>query len=511
MAVSVAARLGLISLTVALAGCGGDGGGGGGTPPPAANRPPTFTSAATLSLAENASGTVYTATASDPDGNPLSYTISGGADSARFSITAAGALSFVAPPDFESPADADTNNIYLVQLQVSDGTANATLDLAITVTNAGPDAFAVRRIATGFSQPLYIAPVPGDAARMFVVEKGGRIRLLTIATGAIAATPFLDASAGLTTDSERGLLGFATAPDFASSGIFYVYVTAAAGDIELRRYRTQTGNRDLADPASADVLLRIPHPRSNHNGGWIDFGPDGLLYLAVGDGGGGGDPDNNGQNRNSLLGKILRIDVASDAFPADPNRDYAIPAGNPFATTGGAPEVWAYGLRNPFRNSFDRTTGILYIADVGEAAIEEVNQMRPTGGGANFGWRIREGTQPFQGTTTETLTNPVLQYSRGTGPLQGQSVTGGYVYRGPIEALNGHYVFGDFVSGNLWSVPVSRLSASATLSSDNFTVRTTDFRPDVGTITNVSSFGLDAAGNLYIVTLGGSIFRVEAR
>jgi hypothetical protein len=490
-----------------LAGCGG--GGDGSPAPPVANSPPVFTSAATVAVTENAAGTVYTAAASDPDGNALTYSISGGADAARFAITGAGALSFTAPPDFEAPTDADANNSYVVQLSVSDGSASATIDVTITVGNAGQDGFAVRRIGSGFNQPLYIAAVPGDAGRMFVVEKPGRIRLLTIASGAIGTTPFLDVSGAISTESERGLLGFVTAPDFATSGTFYVYLTAPNGDIELRRYRTPPGNRDVADPATADLLLRIPHPLSNHNGGWIDFGPDGLLYLAVGDGGGSGDPDNNGQNRNSLLGKILRIDVASDGFPADPNRDYAIPPGNPFAGGGGAPEVWAYGLRNPFRNSFDRTTGNLFIADVGQGMVEEVNLMRPTDGGANFGWRVREGTQPFQGSTAETLVDPVLQYFHGSGPRQGRSVTGGHVYRGPVEALVGNYFFADFVTGNIWSMPVQRLTAGTTRASDEFTLRSMAFQPNAGAINNPSSFGVDATGNLYIVDFDGEIFRVE--
>jgi glucose/arabinose dehydrogenase len=316
-------------------------------------------------------------------------------------------------------------------------------------------------------------------------------------------------SGAISTDGERGLLGFAAAPDFATSGAFYVYLTIPNGDIELRRYRTQVANRDVADPATADVLLRVPHQQfSNHNGGWIDFGPDGFLYLAVGDGGGGGDPLENGQDRNTLLGKMLRIDVASDAFPADPNRDYAIPAGNPFAGGGGAPEIWAYGLRNPFRNGFDRQTGNLFIADVGQGAIEEVNLMRPTDGGANYGWDVKEGTRAFEGTTTETLVDPVLEYSHGTGPREGRSITGGYVYRGPVEALAGSYFFADFISGNIWSAPLRRLSVGTTLPSSEFTIRTMAFQPDQGTIGNPVSFGLDGAGNLYIVDFDGEIFRI---
>ena len=195
--------------------------------------------------------------------------------------------------------------------------------------------------------------MPDGSGRVFVVQQAGLIRILNPATGAIAGTPFLNVTTQTTTDGERGLLGFATAPDFPTSGTFYVFLTNLAGSLEIRRYRTLPGNRDQADPASADLLSSIPHPGfSNHNGGWIGFGPDGFLTIATGDGGGSGDPFNNSQNRNSLLGKLLRIDVAGDAFPADPDRDYIIPAGNPFAAGGGAAEVWAFGLRNPFRNSF---------------------------------------------------------------------------------------------------------------------------------------------------------------
>lgn len=268
-----------------LASCGG-GAGGGGNPPPAGNQPPSFTSAATANAAENSAGTVYQATATDPDGNPLSFSLAGGADQGRFTITAGGALSFTTPPDFEAPADADSNNVYQVTLQVSDGFTSATLNLAVTVTNAGPDGFRVARIGTGFDRPVFVAPVPDGSGRVFVVQQTGLIRILNPATGTVAATPFLNVTAQTTTDGERGLLGFATAPDFATSGTFYIFLTNAAGSLEIRRYRTLAGNRDQADPATADLLLSIPHPAfNNHNGGWIGFGPDGFLYVATGDGG----------------------------------------------------------------------------------------------------------------------------------------------------------------------------------------------------------------------------------
>jgi len=357
-----------VALALMLGSCGGDD--AAPAPPAPTNRAPQFTSAATASVPESASGTAYTATASDPDGDALTFAIAGGADAARFAITAGGALSFTTPPDFEAPGDADGNNVYQVQLSVSDGRAQATLNLSVTVTNQTAGDFRVRRVANGFAQPLYLAPVPGSSGRVFVVEQGGRIRILNPATGAIAATPFLDVSGTISSGGERGLLGFATAPDFATSRTFYIYVTNPAGNTELRRYRTMAGNLDVADPATADVILTFSQPFANHNGGWMDFGPDGFLYIGSGDGGSGGDPQDNAQNRNNLLGKILRIDVASDAFPADSARDYAIPAGNPFAASGGAPEIYAFGLRNPFRASFDRVTGNLYIGDVGQNAIE---------------------------------------------------------------------------------------------------------------------------------------------
>ncbi|MBA4046539.1 MAG: cadherin domain-containing protein [Erythrobacter sp.] len=497
-------------LALALGSCGG--GGGGSTPAPSpTNRAPQFTSAATATVPENTAGTIYTAAATDPDGDSLTFAIAGGADAARFAITAGGALSFTAPPDFEAPGDADRDNVYQVQLSASDGRAQATLALAITVTNQATGDFRVRRVATGFVQPLYLAPVPGTSGRVFVVEQGGRIRILNPATGAIAATPFLDVSASISSGGERGLLGFATAPDFATSRTFYVYVTNPAGNTEVRRYRTMAGDLDVADPASADVIMTFTQPFANHNGGWMDFGPDGFLYIGSGDGGSGGDPQDNAQNRNNLLGKILRIDVASDAFPGDAARDYAIPASNPFASSGGAPEIYAFGLRNPFRSSFDRVTGNLFIGDVGQNAIEEIDLIRPNEAGLNFGWARLEGTQAFSGTAPAGATPPVTQYSHGSGPRQGNSVTGGYVYRGPVEALQGQYIFGDFVGGAIWSVSAVSLVQGQTFASSGFTIRTTAFAPPSGqgTINNIASFGVDARNNLYIIDFDGEIFVIE--
>ena len=500
-------RLAALIATAALSGCGD---GGSSPPPPPANTAPAFTSAASVTVAENAAGAIYTATAGDAQNDPLAFAIAGGADAAQFTLSSGGQLAFRTAPDFEAPADADRDNVYRVQLSVSDGRATTTLDLTVTVTNSAGSAFRVRRAATGFVLPLYLTGIPDNSDRVLVVEQRGRIRILDPATGTIAATPFLDLTGTISSDGERGLLGLALAPDFASSGTFYVYLTNPSGNIELRRYRTFAGNRDQADPASADLLLTIPHSTfSNHNGGWIEFGPDGFLYIAVGDGGGGADPSNNAQNPAVLLGKLLRIDVAGDAFPNDPARDYAIPSSNPFATSGGAPEIYALGLRNPFRNSFDLVTGNLYVGDVGENQIEEIDLIPPNRPGLNFGWARLEGTRSFNGTPPSNAIPPVAEYAHGTGPVEGASVTGGYVYRGPVEALQGQYVFGDFVGRKVWSIPVTGLIFGQTFAASNFTLRNADFTPNAGAIGNVASFGQDQRRNLYIVDYDGEIFVIE--
>ena len=492
-----------------LAGCGGSGGGGGGGGGGGMNSPPVFTSSATPNVAENSAGTVLTATASDAESNALTFSISGGADAALVQITSGGALSFRTPPDFEAPADANGDNVYEVTLAVSDGQASASQAVRITVTNNAAGSFAVRRVGSGFASPLFLTALPDGSGRVLVVERAGRIRILNPATGAIAATPFLDITGQVATDGERGLLAVALAPDYATSGRAYVYLTALDGRIELRRYTSPAANRDALDAATGDLLLAIAHPRSNHNGGWLGFGRDGLLYMATGDGGGANDPDGNGQNRNTLLGKMLRLDVARDDFPTDAARDYGIPAGNPFAGGGGAGEVWLYGLRNPFRNSFDRTTGELWIGDVGQGAIEEIDRVQITQSGLNLGWPLFEGTQPLQGTNPAGLTMPVTQYSHGSGPLQGNSVTGGFVYRGPIEPLQGLYIFADFISSNIWSVPAASLVAGATQPSSSFTNRNAAFTPNAGSMANIASFGEDQAGNLFIVAFGGDVFMIQ--
>jgi autotransporter-associated beta strand protein len=378
-------------------------------------------------------------------------------------------------------------------------------------------ALELTRVATGLTNPLYATHAPGDPQRLFVVEKTGAIKILNLASGTVSATPFMTAAVtsagiGLTTDSERGLLGLAFHPNYQSNGRFFINSTDSAGTTRIREFRRLTA--DQVDSTSARDLLSITQPYSNHNGGWLDFGRDRHLYIAMGDGGSGNDPQNYAQNRGSLLGKILRIDVSGDDFPADATRNYRVPATNPFVGQAGMlGEIWAYGLRNPWRNSFDRATGDLYIGDVGQSAREEIHlQPATSSGGENYGWRVREGmvTTGLTGQGGSPLINPIYEYTRGTGTFQGQSVTGGYVYRGPVAALEGQYFFGDYVRGRLFSL-VFNGTTPAAFNGTNFTSRTdwtASTTTTAGTIGNISSFGEDAAGNVYLVSYGGSVFRI---
>ncbi len=366
------------------------------------------------------------------------------------------------------------------------------------------------RVASGLAQPLFALSAPGDPGRLYVVEKNtGAIRILNPDTGALNGTAFLDLPDGaFRASGEGGLLGLAFHPNYAANGRFYVYVSNTAGDIELREYTRSAGNADVADPASGRVLLTIPHPTfDNHYGGWIGFGPEGLLYIATGDGGGGGDPAGNAQNVNSLLGKILRIDVDRDDFPADAARNYGVPASNPFAGgRPGADEIYALGLRNPFRASFDPVTGDLWIADVGQDQREEVNVIRAgqgstPGNAINFGWDFREGTRPFQGTAPAGLIEPVLEYAHDASG--GESITGGYVYRGPGGA-QGLYVFADFVSNRIWTAQLTPAGRAV-----DFIERTGQITPTAGVLNLIASFAVDGRGRLYVVGLDGEIHRLD--
>jgi glucose/arabinose dehydrogenase len=345
-----------------------------------------------------------------------------------------------------------------------------------------------RLVVSGLRDPLDLQSSAGDRERLYVVEQAGHIRV--VRNGQLASTPFLDVSDRIASGGERGLLGLAFHPRFAANGRLFLNYTDRAGDTHLAEFRA--GSADAADPASERTLLVIPQPFANHNGGGLAFGNDGMLYAGLGDGGSGGDPLGNGQRLDTLLGKLLRLDVDS-ATP------YAVPADNPLRATAGArPEIWAYGLRNPFRFAFDRVSGDLYVGDVGQGAREEVD-LGPAArrGGENYGWNVMEGTacyRPASGCDRSGLTLPVYEY----GHDQGCSITGGVVYRGcRMPSLAGSFFFGDYCSGFVRSLRVVNGVA-------------TDVRdwPLAG-IQSVSSFGVDADGEIYVVDYGGSVFRLE--
>jgi glucose/arabinose dehydrogenase len=369
------------------------------------------------------------------------------------------------------------------------------------------------RMATGLSRPVFGTAAPGSPNSLFVVNargagaaSTGNIQIMNTTTGAINPTPFLSIP-GLATGSEQGLLGLAFHPQYQTNGRFFVNYTNSTGTTIVQEYTRSASNPAIADPSSGRQILSIPQPFANHNGGWIGFGPDNQLYIASGDGGSGNDPGGRGQTiTNSLLGKMLRINVDGDDFPTDPNRNYSIPSSNPFVGRTGDDEIWSYGLRNPWRPSFDRLTGDLYIADVGQGAREEINvQPANSRGGENYGWGPREGTIATPGYTAGvpllgTALNPVHEYRR----TDGASITGGYVYRGPIAELQGQYFFADFVSNNVWSFQWDGSDPSGFNGTNIFGLTRWRLAPNVGAISGIASFGEDALGNLYLFDLGGS-------
>ena len=370
-------------------------------------------------------------------------------------------------------------------------------------------AASLQQIANGFSSPLYVTSPPGDTSRLFVLEKNsGQIKIIRLAGNTVVSQPFLTVSR-LGNSGEGGLLGLAFHPNYASNQEFYVSMTNSNGDSEIRRY-SRSSNPDVA-LSSDEVLLTIPQFASNHNGGWIGFGPDGYLYIAIGDGGSGNDPNKNGQDLTTLLATMLRIDVNGDDFPADSSRNYRIPPSNPFISTviegvPARPEIWAYGLRNPWRASFDRSSGDLLIADVGQGEREEVNfQQANSGGGENYGWRLREGdiaTPNVGGPRPADNVDPIYAYSRNGSAFSGRSVTGGYRYRGPVAETSGLYFFGDFAEGRIWSL-IPQAGGFSQL-----TDWTSILKPDQGQVNSISSFGEDAHGNLYVVDFDGEIFKL---
>lgn len=419
-----------------------------------------------------------------------------------------------------SIADAQVNEGHagatLLSFDVSLSEAStAAVSVDVSVSDGSATAFGVERIASGLSLPVYATDAPGLPNLLFIVEQSGDIEVLNLDTKLINSNPLITVP-NVWGVGERGLLGMAFHPDYATNRLFYVYKTAVNGSTSsVLEYQADAGGVS-ADPGTERTILEIAQPFGNHNGGWIDFGPDGYLYIGPGDGGSGNDPRQYAQDiTDSLLGKILRIDVNRDDLPADTNRNYAIPPDNPFVDATGDDEIWAFGLRNPWRSSFDRETGDLYIADVGQNAREEINfQAADSVGGENYGWRSREGTMDNASVPDAIppgAIDPIYEYGHNSLPTGGYSVTGGYVYRGPVAELHGNYFFADYVSSRVWSIRFNGDDASDFDGTNyaDFTDWTDLLNPDVGFINSISSFGEDAEGNLYILDRGGEIFWIS--
>jgi glucose/arabinose dehydrogenase len=334
-----------------------------------------------------------------------------------------------------------------------------------------------------FKNPVYLASPPGDS-RLFIVEQAGRIRI--VKNGEALPQPFLDIADRVKSGGEQGLLSVAFHPDYRTNGFFYVNFTDRSGNTRVERFKV-SANPDVADAASSKLVIGIDQPYANHNGGLVMFGPDGMLYIGMGDGGSGGDPHGNGQNRNALLGKILRLDVSSDP--------YGIPVGNP--RTGGRAEIWATGMRNPWRFAFDRPSGLLYVADVGQNEIEEIDVESATEPGLNYGWNIMEGDHCYRSSSCdrEGLVMPKVTYNHSGGAC---SVTGGFVYRGRrIPSLVGNYFYSDYCAG--WLKSFRMVNGAVT---DRREWKTSE------TLGHVVSFGEDAYGELYILTEGGTVLKI---
>jgi len=351
-------------------------------------------------------------------------------------------------------------------------------------------------VASGLSTPVVVSNAGDGSGRLFIVEKLGRIRI--VENGTLLATPFLDIDPIVNSSgNEQGLLGLAFHPDYTNNGFFYVDYIDAGGDTVVSRFSVSAADPNVADPISELKILQVAQPYSNHNGGQLAFGPDGYLYIGLGDGGSGGDPGDRAQDIQLMLGKILRIDVDS----TQPPLDYAIPADNPFVgVAGAAEEIWAYGLRNPWRFSFDRLTGDLYIGDVGQNLYEEIDRAPAAStGGENWGWRCYEATHPYNTTGCGPIGDydmPILEYPHASGRC---SVTGGYLYRGSAAPdLRGAYLFADYCTGDVWAATYDQLGGT-------WSAVDLDFPQSLNGLT---TFGEDELGNVYLAA-GSTVYVVN--
>jgi glucose/arabinose dehydrogenase len=470
-------RMFILSLLLLLAGCSGGGGDPGTTTPP-----PTATT-----------GSLQVATSGLPAGLNAAVRVTG-PDNFSQDLTGTRTLTSLAPGSYSVAASSVTlgGTTYTPTPAAQSVVVTAGASVTASVAYAGSAlALALSDIGPTFTSPTFVTAAPGDE-RLFVLERRGVIRI--VRNGTVLTQPWLDISANVFTGGEGGLLSMAFDPNFASNGYFYLYYTDTAQNIVVERYASSPAP-NVADPTSGLVILRVAHPQfTNHFGGLVAFGPDGMLYAGLGDGGGAGDPFGNAQNLNALLGKLLRVDVRT----ATSGQPYTIPVTNPYLNQPGRrPEIWASGLRNPWRYAFDGEQ--LYIADVGQDAREEVNLAAVSQGGLNYGWNILEGTACYGAATCDRtgLTLPVFEYEHGANNVNGCSITGGYVYRGTaIPELAGRYFYSDYCGGYIKSF----FAGGAGITEQR------DW--NLNSAGRVVSFGRDGAGELYVVSESGRIFKL---
>lgn len=484
-----------------LAGCGG-----GSSPsapvqlPTTTNARPQISAIGSAVITENQTA-VLTVQASDSDGDQLVFSLSG-ADADAFVINSSGALSFRSAPNFELPTDTDKNNIYNIAVTVTDGTAEVSADIGVTVQN-DKENIAVRRIAAGLSDITALVSIPGDDD-IFVTEKRGVISKLDPVARSITEDRVL---ANVNTDGEAGLLGLAVENQFATSNAYWAFVVAKntgtfatiGSNITIRRMvRTS-----LEGLRGTGTRLMIDHPGDINYGGGIAFDANGLLFLAVGDAGNSA----NAQDTNSQLGKILRLRINPDPFAGTSAIYFLPPADNPFVAGGGNRFVFGLGVQNP--TGMEIRNASVTFGDNGQGGFEEVSAFPYAGTGANFGWPFFEGTTSLQAGNPSLLKSPFVEYAFGAGDRQGRSVLGGIYYQGAIASLSEKYIFADKDTGNIWAIPRQAIEASETVQSQNFELLNADFEPDVGTIDGLVAIGRNSNGVMFLADRDGEIFIVE--
>ncbi|MDT8757852.1 PQQ-dependent sugar dehydrogenase [Sphingomonas psychrotolerans] len=457
-----------------------------------------FTSATTVNVAENSTGTVYTATATDANTDPVTYSLVPGGDSALFAITAAGAVSFVTPPDFETPRG-NSGNAYKIAVQASDGKTTTQLGVTINVTNVDDSDYSIAFVNDWSAPFAQIAPSPVSANGVYLLSPTAPSPS-DIESGVLFGDYVTRTFSQLNgVHGPNGALSVAASPNLATDRLMYA-LAVSNGELRLVKnitdgppcycYRGSNGGPDWDQ-----VIMRIPVPAPAVAGnvtGWIGFGPDGYLYIAVGDGTVSGETTDSQGSPGSRLGKILRIDVSRDDFPADPDRNYGIPAGNPYVAGGGAPEVWALGLHRPSAVRFE-TTGELFFTDSGPSR-EEVNLLPVNMPNLNYGWPRFDGTVQRLAGSSAGLTPPVTEFARDSGPIQGSAILAGGVYTGPIASLANRYVFTNVGGERLWSVPRSSLVLGSTVPSSAYTPHS------VAPLPVITRIGFSRAGDLYLTT-----------